>query len=83
MGRCRSPAAARHPDIAAFDEEGRPRGPKTRLHLLNEAKAGRFTDIFVFSHGWNNDFWHATVLYREFLDGYRASVESSWITVAM
>lgn len=43
-----------------FDEAGRCTGPLTRANLIETAKKGDFTDIYIFSHGWNND-WRAAV----------------------
>ena len=39
---------------------------QTRRHLLDVARAGGFSDIYLFSHGWNNDMADARALYRSF-----------------
>lgn len=56
--------------IIPFDKQGRCEGPATRRHLLDNL-AG-FSDIFLFSHGWNNDWAAATARYESFIDGYTA-----------
>jgi pimeloyl-ACP methyl ester carboxylesterase len=42
--------------VIPFDKHGNCTGPKTRDHLLEAVKQGDFTDIYIFSHGWNNDW---------------------------
>jgi hypothetical protein len=54
--------------IVTFDKEGRCDSPQTRAHLVEHA--GNFSDIFVFSHGWNNDWKTATGRYESFIDGF-------------
>ena len=56
--------------IVPFDARGVCIGPQTRAHLMTAVATGGFTDIFVFSHGWNNDWSVATGRYEEFLAGY-------------
>lgn len=53
-----------------FDKHGRCLGPQTRAHLINQAADPAMSDVFVFSHGWNNDWNVATRRYRGFIDGY-------------
>ena len=53
--------------LLTFDEEGACTAPKTRTHLL--AQLGDVTDLFVFSHGWNNDWTAATDRYEHFIEG--------------
>jgi hypothetical protein len=48
--------------IIPFDKEGRCEGPKTFDHLI--ANSPGHSDIFLFSHGWNNDWSAATVRYE-------------------
>ena len=55
-----------------FDKRGRCMGPQTRAHLMARAADPSITDVFVFSHGWNNDWNVATRRYRSFIDGYLA-----------
>ena len=58
--------------LIPFDKKGRCEGPKTLAHMLAAADSGAFTDVHVFSHGWNNVFEDAVGLYREFFDEYFA-----------
>jgi hypothetical protein len=54
--------------VIPFDKDGMCEGPHTREHLVSHA--GDFTDIFVFSHGWNNDWTAATSRYEHFINGF-------------
>jgi pimeloyl-ACP methyl ester carboxylesterase len=54
--------------IIPFDEEGRCVGPQSRKHLID--RAGGYSDIFLFSHGWNNDWKYATGRYEHFINGF-------------
>ncbi|MEZ5875568.1 MAG: hypothetical protein R3D30_12355 [Hyphomicrobiales bacterium] len=56
--------------IIPFDKRGVCIGPKTCEHLVSSVGAGDYTDIFLFSHGWNNDWSAATKHYEHFLRGY-------------
>src|ERR1700736_5823789 len=56
--------------IIPFDEQGRCQGPLTRDQLLFTAQNGTYTDVFLFCHGWNNDWKNATDTYTSFLQGY-------------
>ncbi|WP_373500305.1 alpha/beta fold hydrolase [Desulfococcus sp.] len=56
--------------IIPFDKRGICDGPETRRHLINSVKEGAYSDIFLFSHGWNNDWSVATKRYEDFLKGY-------------
>lgn len=53
--------------IVPFDKSGTCTGPKTRADLL--AHLDDVTDVFVFSHGWNNDWSAATERYEQFISG--------------
>lgn len=53
--------------IIPFDKKGRCTGPLSRQHLIDNA-AG-YSDIYVFSHGWNNDWPTATKRYESFIEG--------------
>lgn len=57
--------------VVPFDKEGICTGPQTRKALVEAAKSGGFTDVFVFSHGWNNDWPAATGRYRDFFATFR------------
>lgn len=54
--------------IVPFDKNGQCEAPLTREHLLDNL-AGH-SDIFFFSHGWNNDWEVASARYAGFIDGY-------------
>jgi len=56
--------------IIPFDKEGRCEGPATRAHLIDAVRDGSFTDIYLFSHGWNDDWSAATERYESFIGGY-------------
>jgi hypothetical protein len=58
-----------------FDKRGRCIGPQTRAHLVGRAADPAITDVFVFSHGWNNDWNDSTKRYRDFIEGYFAHRE--------
>lgn len=55
-----------------FDKLGQCQGPQTRSHLVERAADPSLTDVFLFSHGWNNDWHVATGRYRDFIEGYLA-----------
>lgn len=56
--------------IVPFDKDGRCEAPLTRKHLLEHLDG--HSDIFLFSHGWNNDWKTATERYESFITGYAA-----------
>jgi hypothetical protein len=56
--------------IIPFDEQGLCQGPLTQAQMLSTVQVDTYTDIFIFSHGWNNDWSAATGLYNNFLGGY-------------
>jgi pimeloyl-ACP methyl ester carboxylesterase len=68
--------------IIPFDKNGRTEGPQTRAHLVNAVRNGQFTDIFMFSHGWNNDWTVATKRYEDFMNGYIAMRRRHGLAVA-
>src|SRR5262245_15184585 len=55
--------------IIPFDRDGRCEGPQTYDHLLSVASG--YSDIFLFSHGWNNDWTAATRRYESFIHGFQ------------
>ncbi len=57
--------------IIPFDKEGRCTGPHTRSHLIETARGGAFTDIYLFSHGWNNDWEAACTRYDDFIQQFQ------------
>ncbi len=56
--------------VMPFDKRGVSTAPRTRAHLLNEIESGGYTDVFLFSHGWNNDWSVAMERYEHFLAGF-------------
>lgn len=56
--------------IVPFDKHGMCTAPKTRANVVAEAASGKYTDVFIFSHGWNNDWDAASSRYHRFIDGY-------------
>jgi len=54
--------------ILQFDKSGNSTSPVTTAQLLNEVRSGAYTQIYLFSHGWNNDFGDALSLYRDFFN---------------
>jgi hypothetical protein len=62
---------------AEFDEGGRPVGGPKPEELAQDIAAAQLTDLFVFSHGWNNDRPYAEKLYLAFFGKLRAVLENS------
>ncbi|HUP21869.1 MAG TPA: hypothetical protein VNB06_02900, partial [Thermoanaerobaculia bacterium] len=58
--------------IIPFDKRGICQGPETRKNLIETLRSGSHSDVFLFSHGWNNDWTVATERYEDFIEGYRA-----------
>lgn len=58
-----------------FDKDGRSQGPQTQQHLL-DSLPGEFTDVFVFSHGWNNDWETALARYKAFISVFQTVREA-------
>jgi hypothetical protein len=56
--------------MVPFDKAGRATGPLTARELVDRAAGGDFSDLVLFSHGWNNDWVQATARYQSFVDGY-------------
>jgi hypothetical protein len=56
--------------IIPFDKQGRCKSPNTRAHLLDELASGGYSHVFLFSHGWNNDWKAASEGYADFIEGY-------------
>lgn len=66
--------------ILPFDKEGICEAPKTREHLLNHIS--NYSDIFLFSHGWNNDWTAATERYESFIKGFQELRQNNNLTVS-
>lgn len=56
--------------IIPFDKRGQCVGPETRQHLIEALRTGGYTDVFLFSHGWNNDWSVSVRRYESFIDGF-------------
>ena len=56
--------------LITFNKTGECQSPLTLSLLLQEASSGKYTDVHLFSHGWNNVFKDAVHLYREFFGLY-------------
>lgn len=54
--------------LLRFDAQGCLLSPRSAEILLNEIPHA--SDLFVFAHGWNNDFATALARYRGFIEGY-------------
>ncbi len=55
--------------VIPFDKNGVCEAPLTYGRLINDTADGRFSDVFVFSHGWNNDWKRAIENYERFIEG--------------
>ncbi|SDY48144.1 hypothetical protein SAMN05661080_03612 [Modestobacter sp. DSM 44400] len=55
--------------ILQYDKKGASRSPETLERVRDALRSGEFTDVVVFSHGWNNDWETATERYDHFVDG--------------
>ena len=60
-----------------FDEMGREVNPEAARALTAELPAEGVTDLFVFSHGWNNDRAAARGLYESFFAEFRNLLDRS------
>ena len=56
--------------IIPFDKHGTCTGPLTRKDLLGDVSGKKFSDVFIFSHGWNNDWEAASNRYESFIAGF-------------
>ncbi len=56
--------------IVPFDKNGTCTAPLTRNHLIEAIGGKTYTDVFLFSHGWNNDWDSASERYEHFISGF-------------
>jgi len=56
--------------IAPFDKNGVCTAPLTRKHLVEAVRTDKPSDVFLFSHGWNNDWDTASERYENFIGGF-------------
>jgi hypothetical protein len=61
--------------VVPFDEEGRCKAPRTRADLVDALRANSFTHVFLFCHGWNNDWADAVSRYDDFVAGFAGMSE--------
>lgn len=57
--------------LLAFDENGQPKRPSDLDAFVDEVKSQNLSDLFIFSHGWNNDPAIARSLYERFFTEIR------------
>ena len=58
-----------------FDKDGRPVDASAMNAFVVEVKAQSLTDLFIFSHGWNNDWRRAHELYEQFFNEMRGVID--------
>jgi hypothetical protein len=63
--------------LLSFDEDGVPVDADAVANLVSELKAQRISDLFVFSHGWNNDRTTALKLYKRFFEQMREVLDAA------
>ncbi len=56
--------------VLRFATDGTCESPLTRAQILERLARGEHTDVYLFAHGWNNDWETATARYRSFIEGY-------------
>lgn len=59
-----------------FDKRGVCTSPASLAHLVRASSDA--TDVFVFSHGWNNDWAGATQRYEQFIDQFGRVRGQEW-----
>lgn len=59
-----------------FDKRGVCTSPSSLAHLLKAS--GEATDVFLFSHGWNNDWASATRHYERFIREFTRTHVAHW-----
>jgi predicted alpha/beta hydrolase family esterase len=67
--------------VVPFDKEGRCKAPRTRTRLLEALESGGYSHVFLFSHGWNNDWQAASERYEQFAAGFMALRKSAGLPV--
>ena len=56
--------------LLQFDSDGEIESVEARKGVLEEVVNGRYRDVYVFAHGWNNDFNDSLELFRKFFQGF-------------
>lgn len=67
--------------IIPFDKAGKCTGPETRADLVERVTSQPVTDLFLFSHGWNNDWTVANRRYEDFIEGFLGLVAKHSLAV--
>lgn len=62
--------------VVQFDKHGTLSSEQSATRLVE--KAAEATDVFLFSHGWNNDWEAATARYDRFLDDFTRVRRAQW-----
>jgi len=63
--------------LITFDKRGNPEDAAAIDGLIAELGSQRITDLFIFSHGWNNDRTAALTLYKRFFGEVRKVLEAN------
>jgi hypothetical protein len=58
--------------LLQFDKHGEPTSIEARKELLRRVQDGEYRDVYVFVHGWNNDFDESLTLFRNYFRGFLA-----------
>ncbi|MEM1436999.1 MAG: hypothetical protein AAGG11_23325 [Pseudomonadota bacterium] len=67
--------------VLKFDKDGICTTPRSRARLLQEIEAGQYTDVYLFSHGWNNTPKNAIKHYKTWVKGFTELRESLDINI--
>jgi hypothetical protein len=62
-----------------FTKDGAVHDPNATRQVLDFLAQGTVTDLFIISHGWNNDIAEARDLYRRFFVAVRAIVDGNFV----
>lgn len=65
--------------LLRFAEDGSRQSPQTEQLLRNAIRGA--SDVFLFSHGWNNTFDAASHAYEQFINGYIAQRAQLGLTI--
>lgn len=57
--------------VIKFDRRGTCATPKAQASLADVLRDGSVTDLYLFSHGWNNSPADAIATYRDWIGGYQ------------
>ncbi len=68
--------------VIPFDKNGNTVAPRTRDALLADLSTHRYSDIFLFSHGWKNAWPSATDKYERFIAEYQSLRRDHGLTLS-